>query len=154
MVITIISVGLKPDPEIARLIATYEQRLPRHVRIVWRFLKRGSNPDPIRSVVEESESILSTIPAGDFVILLDETGSNLTSEQFSDKMYNSGRNVTLIIGGAYGVSTGVKKQANLTIAFGAMVFPHQLMRVIVIEQIYRGYCIFTGHPYHHVGVRR
>ena len=148
MVITIVTVGTKPKPDFAQFIADYEKRLPRHIRIVWRFLKHGSG-DPSHSVEEESESILSAIAANDSVILLDETGEIYTSEQFSRAVYEQGKNITFVIGGAYGVSQQVFDRADRSLSFGRMVFPHQLMRLMLVEQIYRGYCISSAHPYHH-----
>ncbi len=148
MVITIVSVGAKPKQEFTQAISDYEKRLPRHIRIVWRFLKHGSG-DPDHSVVEESESILRVTPVEDFVILLDETGDSYTSEAFSRAVYGRGKNVTFVIGGAYGVSKQVFDRAGLCVSFGKMVLPHPLMRLVLIEQIYRGHSIASGHPYHH-----
>ncbi len=148
MVITIVSVGAKPKQEFAQAISDYEKRLPRHIRVVWRFLKHGSG-DPEHSVVEESENILSAIPAEDFMILLDETGNSYSSEEFSHAVYGQAKNITFVIGGAYGVSKRVFDRAGLCVSFGKMVLPHPLMRLVLIEQIYRGHCIASSHPYHH-----
>lgn len=148
MTITIITVGSKPNREIASLINDYTKRLPAHVQIVWRYIKHAPG-NRTKSIAEESENILSAIPKNNVVVLCDETGVSISSEQFSKRLFSTGRDTTFIIGGAYGVSAEVKTRASSTIAFGNMVFPHQLVRLMLTEQIYRAYCIHTDHPYHH-----
>ncbi|MBQ3305887.1 23S rRNA (pseudouridine(1915)-N(3))-methyltransferase RlmH [Candidatus Saccharibacteria bacterium] len=90
--------------------------------------------------------------SSEFVILLDERGSGLSSVEFSEKLsecFNSSREVIIIIGGAYGVSPEVRERADFVWSFSRQVFPHELMRVMLAEQIYRAQEISRGGKYHH-----
>lgn len=146
--ITIITVGSKPPSQIAELIASYEQRLPKTVRISWHIIKHEAL-DPETSITKESESILRMIPKQAKVLLLDEEGEGCSSPQFSGLLFSDSKDAAIIIGGAYGVSRTVFEKADKIIALGSMIYPHQIVRLIVAEQIYRAYTISTGHPYHH-----
>lgn len=149
MTITILSVGSKPGREITMLIQEYVKRLPKHIALNWHYISHGSG-DPHSSVSHESEAIMRILTSHpQKVILLDETGKNLTSPQLAKELFDQPKDCTFIIGGAYGVSERVKEQANLIISFGSLVFPHQLVRLMLAEQIYRTYAIHSGHPYHH-----
>lgn len=129
------------------LIQNYVKRMPKHITVTWRFISHGVG-DPKRSVAQESEAIMRIL-TDQKIVLLDETGKDLTSPQLSEFIYDNGLDITFVIGGAYGVSEQIKQRANLILSFGKMVYPHQLMRLILAEQIYRAYTIHTGHPYHH-----
>ncbi len=101
---------------------------------------------------EESDRILKALKPQDFVVLLDERGSSLTSPQLAaalQKQFDTGKNVVMIIGGAYGVSAELQKRADLVWSLSGLVFPHQLVRLIIAEQIYRAQEISAGRPYHH-----
>jgi len=148
MTITIITVGSKPKNEINNLIQNYSKRLPGHVKIKWRYLKHEKG-DTNSSVKRESESILRAIPKKNKIILLDESGEQFTSPKLSNNIFGYTGDTTIIIGGAYGVSGEIKSIADTVWSLGKLVYPHQLVRLILIEQIYRCYCISTGHPYHH-----
>ncbi len=148
MNVKVITVGGKPSADIARLIAAYATRLPRSFDLTWHYIKHGQTSDPAASMQREAESILKAIPAGYQVILLDETGSQLSSTALSKKLF-AGRNSVIIVGGAYGVSDTVKKRADFVWSLSDLVFPHQIVRLILAEQIYRAYTISIGHPYHH-----
>ena len=90
--------------------------------------------------------------ASDYVILLDERGEILSSPELSERLnqqFISSRQVVMIIGGAYGVAPEVREKANLVLSISKMVFPHELMRVILAEQIYRAQEINRGGKYHH-----
>jgi len=101
---------------------------------------------------KEAELIFNKIPQGKKIILLDETGLNLSSREFAKKISNFANNsiseIYFIIGGANGVSEKIKKLANLTISFGKMTFPHMMIRSMLAEQIYRSFLIINNHPYH------
>ena len=148
MIITILTVGSKPKNEINNLIQNYSKRLPEHVKIKWRYLKHEKG-DTNSSVKRESESILRAIPKKNKIILLDESGEQFTSPKLSNNIFGYTGDTTIIIGGAYGVSGEIKSIADTVWSLGKLVYPHQLVRLILIEQIYRCYCISTGHPYHH-----
>ena len=100
----------------------------------------------------ESEAILGKLAPQDYVVLLDERGTLLTSKELANKAVNimlSGRPPVLIIGGAYGVNEALRSRAEFIWSLSPLVLPHQLARLIVIEQLYRAACINAGHPYHH-----
>lgn len=148
MYINIITVGNKPRPELLEMITNYLSRLPRNLQVSWTYLKHGSG-NSSESMRDEAEKILSNIKAQDYVVLLDETGQQLKSESFSEKFMDSGNNIVFIIGGAYGVANSVKLRANFTLSLSKLVLPHQIVRLILSEQIYRAHTISIGHPYHH-----
>lgn len=149
MTITIISVGSKPSREIDLLIQEYQKRLPKHITLKWRYISHGSG-DPHSSVTQESEAIMRILTdTRQKAILLDEDGKIMTSPQLSKELYDRPQDCCIIIGGAYGVDHRVKERADLTLSLGGLVYPHQLVRLLLTEQIYRTYAIHIGHPYHH-----
>ncbi len=126
----------------------FVKRLPKHIQVDWIYVKHGSG-EPETSKQQEAEAILRAIPANNQIILLDETGVQLTSPQLASKLFDQPRNTTFIIGGAYGVTGEIKTKSHFVWSLGSLVFPHQLVRVILAEQLYRAYSISIGHPYHH-----
>jgi len=148
MYVKVITVGGKSDPAITQLIDDYTKRLPRTVDLTWQFIKHGQGSDPDSSMQREAESILKAIPVGYKTILLDETGKQLTSPQLSQRVFD-GSNWVIIIGGAYGVADAIQQQADFVWSLSDLVFPHQIVRLILAEQIYRAHTISIGHPYHH-----
>ena len=145
--INIIAVGKKHDPNITDAINDYEKRLRAPFEVKWVLLPYSAkNGDEARQ--DESERIISQLRPADFVVLLDERGQDLSSPDFS-ALLTSQQNIVSIIGGAYGVNDELRQRADRVISLSAMVFPHQLVRLILIEQIYRAQAIATNHPYHH-----
>ena len=102
---------------------------------------------------QEGELFLKKITAQDIVVLLDERGKEYTSVQFSQfiqQRLNSGcKNLLFLIGGAYGFSEELYQRANFTLSMSKMTFPHKLARLFFVEQLYRGFTILKGEPYHH-----
>lgn len=150
--IRIISVGKAHDALLAAKIAEYEKRLKAHTRIEWVYIPPRTEAMRSASIASESQSILQTLKDAEYAILLDETGKQYTSPQFSKELMDAlstNKDVSVIIGGAYGVDEHVKERANSTVSFGAMVLPHQLMRVVLAEQLYRAFMIKMGSDYHH-----
>ncbi|MBL7951205.1 MAG: 23S rRNA (pseudouridine(1915)-N(3))-methyltransferase RlmH [Flavobacteriales bacterium] len=101
----------------------------------------------------ESERILAALKPGERVVVLDERGKHLTSPQFAERIGSwrdqGVRQVAFVIGGAYGMTDEVRQRADLVLALSAMTFPHQLVRVLFAEQLYRAASILQGSPYHH-----
>jgi len=148
MLITIISIGNQPKPEIKNLIQNYTNRMPQHIKVNWRYLKHGMG-DRNSSMKQEAESILRAIPKKNKIFLLDEHGTELSSPRLAKLLFSDSQDITVIIGGAYGVADEIKATADFTWSLGKLVYPHQIVRLILSEQIYRSYTINTGHPYHH-----
>lgn len=102
---------------------------------------------------QEGELILSKITSGDQLYLLDEHGKTFTSEKFADflqqRFNQGGKSLVLAIGGAYGFSKEVYETANGKISLSELTFSHQMVRMILFEQLYRGMTILKGEPYHH-----
>lgn len=146
MKIAIITVGKKHDKNIAGAITEYEKRLKKYCDFSWEFV--GST-----SVDVEASAIIRLVRSDDFVILLDETGQQFDNEELAgciESVQNqSTKRLVFIIGGAYGVNYSVITRANLTLGISKLVLPHQLVRLIMIEQIYRSYSILSGSNYHH-----
>lgn len=153
MRITIISVGKKHMPELADAIAVYEKRLASKHKLIWKLITPAV-ANEAQQIKEESQKIIDAIKPKDFVILLDETGDILTNQQLAkvfDTTQSSGStdNIVFIIGGAYGVDGSVKSRANVVWGLSKLVFPHQLVRLILVEQLYRTVTLLESHPYHH-----
>lgn len=149
MNIIILSVGAKPKPETSSLMHDFIKRLPKHIHVDWRYIKHGQGI-PQHSKQQEAELILKALPTSSNVILLDERGKQLSSPELARKLFaENNHDIVIIIGGAYGVADSVQKRAKTIWSLGKLVYPHQLVRIIVAEQLYRAHSIHTGHPYHH-----
>ncbi|MDO4271396.1 MAG: 23S rRNA (pseudouridine(1915)-N(3))-methyltransferase RlmH [Candidatus Saccharibacteria bacterium] len=143
-----LAIGKKHDRNLKDAVEGYQQRLRAPFGVDWVLLPYSTRQGA-EARSEESERLASHIKPTDFVILLDERGKQLTSPAFSEAL-SSHDNIVIVIGGAYGVDDSLRRRANLMMSLSAMVFPHQLVRLILIEQIYRAQCIYHGHPYHHI----
>lgn len=147
----IICIGKKHESMYAQAIAHFEKRLSQWHKVNWLILPQ-SGSEYVQAREDESTRILGKLSPQDFVVLLDETGMNVTSPQLAEhieKAHNSSKQIICIIGGAYGVNEQLKKRADACVAFGQAVFPHQLVRVMLLEQVYRAYSINAGSSYHH-----
>ena len=152
MPIRIVAVGKKHESWVAEGIERYEKRLKRPFTTEWVLLPHSAR-DGDSARQEESERVLSRIPSDDWVVLLDERGKMLSSPNLSATLLSpleSSKNVTVIIGGAYGVDASVHQRANIVLSLSPLVLPHQLVRLILVEQVYRAQEIAGGGPYHHV----
>lgn len=151
MAVKIIAVGRKHESWVAEGIERYSKRLKKPYDVSWQLLPHSARQnDQARS--EASEKILSKMAPSDHLVLLDEHGKNLSSEQVASHLqtrFDTAVAVVLVIGGAYGVDERVYQRANLVWSLSNLVFPHQLVRLIVTEQIYRAQEISAGRPYHH-----
>lgn len=141
--IKIIAGGRKHEDWVRMAVSEYEKRLKKPFDIKWELMEE-----------EKLNRYLSdwNFTGNDYVILLDERGNNISSPELSRKLetaFNSSKNVIMIIGGAFGVSEEVRRRSNFVWSFSKLVFPHQLMRVMLAEQIYRAQEIAHGGKYHH-----
>lgn len=151
MAIRIISVGKDHDDWIRPGLERYEKRLKRPFDVEWILLPPSGQDGPAARQ-DESSRILSRIQPSDYVVLLDETGKLLSSPDLAylaEQRFSHGP-ITFIIGGAYGVDDQLKARAQMNWSLSPLVFPHQLVRLILIEQLYRAQQITVGSGYHHV----
>lgn len=151
MPIKIITIGKKHESWVAEGIERYQKRLKRPFDVQWALLPHSAL-EGSAARQEESERILSHLDNRDYVILLDEHGKNITSTDLSNRLtslLNISQPMVIIIGGAYGVDETVARRANFIWSLSNLVFPHQLVRLILIEQIYRAQEINAGKAYHH-----
>lgn len=150
MSIKIITVGKKHETWTEQGIERYQKRLRAPFAVEWVFLSH-SQFSGIKAAEEESQRILDRLKDDEFLLLLDERGKMLSSPALSDVLQSATLNakVVCVIGGAYGVDERVQKRANLIWSLSDLVFPHQLVRLILVEQLYRAQSIARGEPYHH-----
>jgi 23S rRNA (pseudouridine1915-N3)-methyltransferase len=149
MTIKIITVGNKPPAAMTSLISEYERRLPHNVRIIWHYLKHGDSGDVSTSKQQESENILRLVTKKEKVVLLDERGKQLNNSKLTGLLFDSYRDITFIIGGSHGVTDTLRQRADILWSLSELVLPHNIVRLILVEQLYRSYAISTDHPYHH-----
>lgn len=156
MQIKLIAIGKTDKAELNQLISTYQSRLSHYVRFTFEILpdiKNSKNLSESLQKEEEGKLILSKISSSERLILLDENGKEMNSVEFSEflqKQMNSGlKSLVLAIGGPYGFSEAVYKEAAGKLALSKMTFSHQMIRLFVIEQLYRGFTILKNEPYHH-----
>lgn len=158
MRITLITVGKIKEKYLKDAIAEYQKRLGSYCKLEIVEVADEKTPDNASEVVEEQirskegERILKHVKDDAYVITLEINGKQLSSEELADKMEKLGvqgtSHIMFIIGGSIGLGQEVMKRSNFALSFSKMTFPHQLMRVILLEQIYRGYRIINGEPYH------
>ena len=149
--ITILCIGKSHEDWLMPGLARYEKRLRRPWNINWELMPHSSH-EGTRARQEESGRLLRRLDGRPYVILLDESGANITSPSFSELFtarLDYGTQVTIVIGGAYGVDETIHRRADAVISLSKLVFPHQLVRLIVTEQIYRAQQITQGSGYHH-----
>lgn len=156
MNIKLLAIGKTDDKNLQTLIEQYQKRLSFYVKFdleVIPDIKNAKNLSEAQQKEKEGELILSKITPTDQLILLDENGKSFSSVGFSDylqKKMNSGvKTLVFIIGGPYGFSEAVYQKANGKVSLSEMTFSHQMVRLFVVEQIYRAFTILRNEPYHH-----
>ncbi|WP_333646011.1 23S rRNA (pseudouridine(1915)-N(3))-methyltransferase RlmH [Lacrimispora sp.] len=158
MKITLAAVGKIKEKFYADAIAEYSKRLSRYCKLEILQVADEKTPDNASETVErqikekEGERLLASIKDGAYVVALAIEGEMLDSVKLSEKINALGvggtSQIVFVIGGSLGLSDAVLKRADYKLSFSRMTFPHQLMRVILLEQIYRSYRIIYGEPYH------
>ncbi len=132
----------------------FTKRLPATIKInsiLLPLIKRGKNPDIPRIIRDESRKLLTTVPKDSILVVLDVLGKPVTTMKFSsmlDTWMQQGQDISIVIGGPDGVSAELLSQARQKISLSSLTFPHPLVRVILLEQIYRAWSILNNHPYH------
>ena len=158
MKITVITVGKIKEKYLKDAIAEYSKRLSRYCKLEILEVADEKTPDGVSEIVEENirekegERILKLIKEDAYVITLEISGKMLTSEELADRIETLGiqgkSHLVFVIGGSIGLGREVLRRSDYALSFSKMTFPHQLMRVILLEQIYRSYRIINGEPYH------
>ncbi|MCC7051126.1 MAG: 23S rRNA (pseudouridine(1915)-N(3))-methyltransferase RlmH [Bacteroidia bacterium] len=156
MKITLLNIGKTTENHIVEGVTHYQQRIKHYYSfsIDSLVINYKSKNDSEQIKMQEEEAILNKLTATDFVILLDEKGKEFTTREFAqafNKIISSGQNKQLVFitGGAYGFSKKVYERAQLIISLSKLTFPHQLVRLIFCEQLYRICTVLKGEKYHH-----
>lgn len=151
MAVKILAIGKKHERWIEEGIERYQKRLQRPFDVSWILLPHSAR-EGVAARQEESERILSRTSNDDYVVLLDERGKLLDSPTVSKLLLEPlerSKSVVMVVGGAYGVDDTVRTRADAVWSLSPLVFPHQLVRLILVEQLYRAQEIARGNPYHH-----
>lgn len=145
----IIAIGRMRKAEQTNMLASYQKRIKPSTDIIEIDMKKVA-PEALKQA--EGEKLLSHVKQDAYVITLDEHGKDITSTDLAKLIGKLGHegyaNLQFIIGGADGLSKDVKNRANMSVAFGRQTWPHMLVRIMLVEQIYRAQQILSGHPYH------
>ncbi len=156
MTIEIWSIGREHDAFISEGISFYKQRLKPYCNVQLILIpppRRSGNMPAEQSILLEEKIILERLKPAHYLVLLDEQGDALSSKAFAgtlqDIMNKGCKTLVFLIGGPWGVSDKLKQVANKAIALSRLTFPHQLVRLIMFEQLYRAYGILNNSPYHH-----
>ena len=142
------------DTWVSQGYSEYAKRMPSECRLHLIEIvanKRTKNMDVVRALEEESDRVISAIPARALVVALDVAGKQISTPKLAELMQEwlaGGRDIAILIGGPDGLSTKCKSLANMSLSLSNLTFPHPLVRVIIAEQIYRAWTIIKGHPYH------
>jgi 23S rRNA (pseudouridine1915-N3)-methyltransferase len=150
------SVGKNHEPYVKEGIELFTKRISNYYPVNWNIIPMPKNAGSLSETdlkKKEGEIISGLLQKEDYLVLLEETGKMPGSEELADfiqqRANESTKNLVFLIGGAYGVSDQIKKRANYTWSLSKLVFPHQLVRLILAEQIYRACSINRNEKYHH-----
>ena len=145
----VICVGKIKESFFKDAILEYSKRISKYTKL--EIIEVLDEPLEKTALKKEGERILSKIKDSDYVITLEIEGNSLSSLDFARKIennFNSNKNLTFVIGGSYGLSDLVKQRSKYSLSFSKFTFPHQLFRVLLLEQIYRAYKINNNENYH------
>lgn len=158
MKITVISVGTIKEKFFSQAISEYVKRLSRYCSLTMIEVPDEKAPENL-SIADmtavknkEGQKILEKMPQGSFVVTLEIDGKQMTSEElaqnFEELALRGSSHICFIIGGSLGLGDAVSSASNLTLSFSRMTFPHQLFKIMLLEQVYRAFKIIKGEPYH------
>ena len=156
MRIKLLVIGKTDDKNLVQLIEKYQQRLNHYINFEIEIIpdiKNVKNLSQLQQKEKEGELILSKLKNTDQLVLLDEKGKEFRSLDFANflqKKMNSGiKQLVLVVGGPYGFSESVYKKSTGKVSLSKMTFSHQMIRLFIVEQLYRGFTILKNEPYHH-----
>lgn len=156
MKIKLLEVGKTSEPHVQAGLQLYAKRILRYYPFEEAYVelprnKRGGKPEQVMQL--EGEKILAQVASTDLLVLLDDRGKQFTSPDFADwlqgQFHQQKQQIVFLVGGAYGVSDPARQRADLILSLSKMTFPHQLVRLIFAEQLYRACTIIHNEPYHH-----
>lgn len=146
MKFTFISVGKQNNSDIDNLVKDYSSRINRYFSTDWKIIETTDKE-------KEGKSILKVLDKDDFVVVLDDKGKEMTTEELAvfieKRMSASDKRIVFVIGGAYGFSEDVYERANFKWSLSKLTFPHQIVRLILAESLYRAISVIKNEPYHH-----
>ncbi len=154
MQITIVAVGLRMPTWVNQAVSEYQKRFPPELKVQITEVsagKRSKSVDQEKTLKQEAERIKAAIPKGCHVIVMDEYGKTQRTTALAKNMTSwmqDGLRIALIIGGADGIHSDLKKQANEIWSMSDLTLPHGLARVLLVEQLYRAWSVIQKHPYH------
>jgi 23S rRNA (pseudouridine1915-N3)-methyltransferase len=150
------TVGKNHEPYVKEGVELFTKRISNYYPVEWNILPMPKNAGLLSEMdlkKKEGEMITGFLQKDDYLVLLDESGKILGSEELASfiqlRANESIKNIVFLIGGAYGVSDAIKKRANYQWSLSKLVFPHQLVRLILAEQVYRACSINRNEKYHH-----
>lgn len=150
------TVGKDHEPYVKDGILQFTKRIGNYYQVQWNIIPSPKNAAMLSEMdlkKKEGETILDFLAKDDYLVLLDERGKQLRSEELASfiqqRANESAKNIVFLIGGAFGVSEAVQQRANYTWSLSKLVFPHQLVRLILAEQVYRACSINRNEKYHH-----
>lgn len=150
------TVGKDHEPYVKEGILQFTKRIGNYYPVQWNIIPSPKNAAMLSEMdlkKKEGETILDFLAKDDYLVLLDERGKQLRSEELASfiqqRANESAKNIVFLIGGAFGVSEAVQERANYTWSLSKLVFPHQLVRLILAEQVYRACSINRNEKYHH-----
>ena len=150
------SVGKNHEPYVKAGIELFTKRISNYYPVEWNIIPMPKNAASLSETYlkkKEGETIINLLQKEDYLVLLDERGKEWSSEELAafvqTRANESTKTIVFLIGGAYGVSEPVKQRANYTWSLSKLVFPHQLVRLILAEQVYRACSINRNEKYHH-----
>jgi len=149
--IKVICVGKLKEKYLVDAIDEYKKRISKYTKLEIIELVDSNIDDEVLALKKEKDSILKNINDKDFVITLEIEGKEFSSVEFAnflDNTFINNSNIVFIIGGSYGLSEEIKQRSNYKLSFSKLTFPHQLFRVMLLEQIYRCYKINNNEKYH------
>ncbi|HSP12452.1 MAG TPA: 23S rRNA (pseudouridine(1915)-N(3))-methyltransferase RlmH [Salegentibacter sp.] len=156
MTIKLLAIGKTDDPALLDLTEMYIKRLLFYSKFEVEIIpdiKKAKNLDENQQKQKEGELLLGKLTSSDYVVLLDENGSQYSSEDFSvflQKRMNSGlKQLIFVVGGPYGFSEELYRRADSKLSLSKMTFSHQMVRLFFVEQVYRAFTILKNEPYHH-----
>ena len=153
MMFHIVAVGRVRDPNLRAMCEDYATRVSRYSKLRIREVPDGGrkSKEPVTVLREEGAALLKAVPANARMVALGRRGDRCDSRRFASRLNEwreSGRDLVFLIGGAYGLDAAVREKCEVELSLSHMTFPHEVARLMLLEQIYRGNTILKGEPYH------